>query len=139
MRLNQNWFRYMCGILLLIFIVLVPFIRPFNDYLAIPNELIAFKSDLELPKINPLIKPDLSVPVINETLYDQRTVEQPIIYDFHGFPIKKIDLALLDDYYVVPGGHSLGIQLQTLGVLVVGHHLITTDDEYFSPGEDRSE
>lgn len=39
---------------------------------------------------------------------------------------------------VVPGGQSIGVQLHTKGVLVVGHHLVTGDEESFSPGEDAS-
>lgn len=33
---------------------------------------------------------------------------------------------------LIPGGHSIGVQLHTLGVIVVGHHLV----ENLSPGED---
>src|SRR5699024_5394214 len=54
----------------------------------------------------------------------------------NGLPIKRVNLSLLDEVRVVPGGQSIGIQLQTLGVLVVGHHLIKQNDDYLSPGED---
>ncbi len=36
---------------------------------------------------------------------------------------------------VIPGGQSIGIKLNTVGVLVVGHHLIETGDGQQSPGE----
>jgi stage IV sporulation protein B len=36
---------------------------------------------------------------------------------------------------VVPGGQSIGVKLNTVGVLVVGHHLIQTDTGKNSPGE----
>src|SRR5690625_2082332 len=136
MRSNQHWLKYLCGIFLLIFIILFPFIHPFNDYLTIPNEIVAFKGEFELPKFKNFNNTELSLPVTKVVNDEQAVVEQPVIYDIHGFPIKKVDLALLDNYYVVPGGHSLGIQLQTLGVLVVEHHLVKKGDEYLSPGEE---
>ncbi len=43
-----------------------------------------------------------------------------------------------DRIQVVPGGQSIGVQLHTKGVLVVGHHLVTGDEESLSPGEDAS-
>lgn len=39
------------------------------------------------------------------------------------------------DIKVIPGGQSLGVQLQTLGVLVVGHHLVNGENGQTSPGE----
>lgn len=34
---------------------------------------------------------------------------------------------------VMPGGHSIGIHLETVGVLVVGHHLVNSKDGPISP------
>ena len=36
---------------------------------------------------------------------------------------------------VYPGGQSIGVQLQTSGVLVVGHHLVDSGEERIVPGE----
>lgn len=49
---------------------------------------------------------------------------------------KQIDLDALKKIKLIPGGQSLGVELQTLGVLVVGHYLVTEDNEEVSPGED---
>src|SRR5699024_2257662 len=51
-------------------------------------------------------------------------------------PIKKVDLSVLEDKKIIPGGQSVGIQLHTLGVLVVGHHLVNGKEGETSPGED---
>ncbi len=40
------------------------------------------------------------------------------------------------DIKVIPGGQSIGVKLQTLGVLVVGHHQVTGDKGLSSPGEE---
>ncbi|MCL1632579.1 SpoIVB peptidase [Sporolactobacillus sp. CPB3-1] len=37
--------------------------------------------------------------------------------------------------YLIPGGQSIGVQLNTKGVLVVGYHLILTEKGDASPGE----
>ncbi|MYL59513.1 SpoIVB peptidase, partial [Virgibacillus halodenitrificans] len=58
------------------------------------------------------------------------------IYELAGMPIKKVDMSVLDDLRVIPGGHSIGVQLQTKGVLVVGHHLVTIKNGSVSPGEE---
>jgi stage IV sporulation protein B len=39
------------------------------------------------------------------------------------------------DVRLIPGGQSIGVQLSTKGVLVVGYHLITTGGGELSPGE----
>lgn len=41
-----------------------------------------------------------------------------------------------DRIQVIPGGQSIGVQLHTKGVLVVGHHLVEGDSQAISPGED---
>jgi stage IV sporulation protein B len=52
-----------------------------------------------------------------------------------SFPIKKMDVKVLSDLKVVPGGQSIGVKLNTLGVLIVGHHLVNTSSGKQSPGE----
>lgn len=37
--------------------------------------------------------------------------------------------------YVIPGGESIGVELNTLGLLVVGHHVVHVDTKKVSPGE----
>lgn len=36
-------------------------------------------------------------------------------------------MKVLKDFKVIPGGQSIGVKLNTKGVLVVGHHLIQTE------------
>ncbi len=52
-----------------------------------------------------------------------------------GFPVKKVDVNVLKDFKVIPGGQSIGVKLNTIGVLVVGHHQIATKEGKISPGE----
>ncbi|WP_080874566.1 SpoIVB peptidase [Oceanobacillus timonensis] len=41
----------------------------------------------------------------------------------------------LEDVRIVPGGQSIGVQLETKGVLVVGHHQVKVSEGAKSPGE----
>jgi len=50
-------------------------------------------------------------------------------------PIKKVDVRVLPDIRLVPGGESIGIKLNSVGVLVVGYHLVDTVQGEKSPGE----
>ena len=49
---------------------------------------------------------------------------------------KRVSNSALEDIKVYPGGQSIGVKLQTRGVLVVGHHLVKGNSETKSPGED---
>src|SRR5699024_12460174 len=41
--------------------------------------------------------------------------------------VKKVDVEVIKNTKVIPGGQSVGVKLQTTGALVVGHHLINKD------------
>src|SRR5699024_10774412 len=48
---------------------------------------------------------------------------------------KKVNVNVSEQYEVIPGGHSIGVNLETLGVLVVGHHNIGSETTGQSPGK----
>src|SRR5699024_752427 len=50
-----------------------------------------------------------------------------LVYTAADVPVKKVDVEVLKDTKVIPGGQSDGVKLQTTGALVVGHHLINKD------------
>lgn len=58
-----------------------------------------------------------------------------VVFNIAGIPVKKVDIEVLKDFKVIPGGQSIGVKLNTLGVLVVGHHQIATEKGNLSPGE----
>ena len=37
--------------------------------------------------------------------------------EFAGIPVKKVDVNVLKDFRVIPGGQSIGVKLNTVGVL----------------------
>ncbi|OCA92655.1 SpoIVB peptidase [Pseudobacillus wudalianchiensis] len=52
-----------------------------------------------------------------------------------GFPGENEKAVAAREIRVIPGGQSIGIKLNTFGVLVVGHHLVETAGGKQSPGE----
>ncbi len=58
-----------------------------------------------------------------------------MFFEFAGIPVKKVDVHVLKDFKVIPGGQSIGVKLNTIGVFVVGHHLVYTEEGKISPGE----
>jgi len=68
--------------------------------------------------------------------YTDEAGETDLIYGVSGLPIKKVNVSVLEDVKIIPGGQSIGVQLHTLGVLVVGHHRVNKGESISSPGED---
>lgn len=53
----------------------------------------------------------------------------------NSVPTKQVNRKAIEDVKVIPGGQSIGVQLETMGVLVVGHHLVNGKEGTISPGE----
>lgn len=138
---HTNKIRILVGVLLLTAMIAVPFFTPLKQYLSIPNKLVTFinQAPFEVPALGDKIKiktDNKNVQAINSSKFQaSKTGNSQLVYNVAGFPVKKVDLSVLDDVKVVPGGESIGVQLHTLGVLVVGHHLVKGDNGASSPGE----
>ena len=115
-----------------------------QKYLAIPTKLTLFEGqnksfeksqfiNAEVVSANSHVSIDNRSSALNikgsKNGYDQ------IIFNVAGIPVKKVDVEVLKDFKVIPGGQSIGVKLNTLGVLVVGHHQIATEKGNLSPGE----
>lgn len=136
--------RKILGGFLLVSLCIFSFSIPFQDYLSIPTHVTLFEGDqLSFPKtakVSAKVRHDgESVNVFSEkeslTVKGNTTGEDEIFFEFAGIPIKKVDINVIKDFKVIPGGHSIGVKLNTLGVLVVGHHLVETKSGKVSPGE----
>lgn len=121
------------------------FVKEVKEYVKIPNNLTVFESQT--------VSVQSSIPVnasrdIEEAftvqknsdgktldVHGKKAGEGAVVFDLAGFPVKKIGVNVLPDFKVVPGGQSIGVKLNTLGVLVVGHHQINTPEGKKSPGE----
>lgn len=121
---------------------MMPFLSPLQQYLSIPNEIEVMNNQkpIELPQLGEAIRITAnqeSIQAIDEkTFFTEEPGTSELIYEVAGIPIKKVDVSVFEDVKVIPGGQSIGVQLHTLGALVVGHHLVKEKDETTSPGED---
>lgn len=110
------------GIALLIVLIAVPFLPSLQKYLSVTDGVVtAFnnKSPNEVPLA------EQNVQAINSSVNSKE------LSKVNGSE-KKADSSIK----VIPGGQSIGVQLHTLGVLVVGHHLVNGNEGALSPGED---
>ncbi len=64
-----------------------------------------------------------------------RVGKDEVVFELAGLPVKEVNVEVLKDFKVIPGGQSIGVKLNTVGVLVVGHHLVNTEEGKVSPGE----
>ena len=92
--------------------------RPVSGTLAQPQNSVSIEQSTDSIAINGL-----------------ENGKNEMLLELAGFPVKKVDVNVLKDFKVIPGGQSIGVKLNTVGVLVVGHHQVNTSNGKTSPGE----
>ncbi len=131
------------GIAMIVFVLLIPFFPTINNFLAIPTHLTLYTSE-EPVVINPLSErvkivaeeeQDIIALKDNE-IFPVNFGETEVTYKYNNIPLKRVNVNVDDSYQVIPGGQSIGVNLQTLGVLVVGYHKVGDEDNLMSPGQD---
>jgi len=142
--LKLELIRKIIGGILLVSLISLIFFQPIQQYLAIPKTITVFEGqDYTFQKAVP-VSASLVSQNSNITLDEgKHTVsmaaskngKNEMLLEYAGIPIKKVDVRVLKDFRVIPGGQSIGVKLNTVGVLVVGHHLINTISGKKSPGE----
>lgn len=139
---NRTFYKKFLGIALLITVVFLFF--PVVQVLKIPSVIDVFQGESiqVLNHSNVIAEMDNSAPVFavekgSHGLYidGEKVGEQNVVFNLAGIPIKKSTVRVLKEMKVIPGGQSIGVQLNTLGVLVVGYHQINSTEGKLSPGE----
>ncbi|WP_420489562.1 SpoIVB peptidase [Neobacillus niacini] len=136
--------RKIIGGILLVSLISVLFFQPFQQYLDIPKTITVFEGqDYTFQKAVPVSaslvshNPNITLEQSQNqvSLKANEKGKEEMLLEFAGIPVKKVDVNVLKDFKVQPGGQSIGVKLNTVGVLVVGHHLVNTEDGKKSPGE----
>ncbi|ESU30474.1 peptidase S55 [Bacillus sp. 17376] len=143
MDLKKDFLRKFIGGILLVSLIALGFAKPVHEYLSIPGDITLFegqKLDFQANAVQvsaPLKDSNIAVDQKGETLSLQakRHGKDEMVLELAGFPVKKVDVNVLKDFKVRPGGQSIGVKLNTVGVLVVGHHQVQADEGRVSPGE----
>nr|WP_283092126.1 SpoIVB peptidase [Brevibacillus sp. NL20B1] len=153
MVIRHNRRKWM-GSLLLLITALVVSSTPFRDLTSFPHELRLMEGSLQqlrvsVPVMGTLINSNPDILHVNGAKTREVTVDlsKPLSVEprragqaqlqvkWHNVPLTAVNVNVLPDLRVIPGGQSIGVKLQTAGVLVVGHHLVDTGKEKVSPGE----
>ncbi len=143
-KLTLNALRKIIGGILLVSLIAIGFSKPFQEYLHIPNKITLFEGQhIEIAKAKMVSaemssnneRMELKEDTHSISLKGNKHGENEMFLELAGFPIKKVDVNVLKDFKVIPGGQSIGVKLNTIGVLVVGHHQIDALDGKSSPGE----
>jgi stage IV sporulation protein B len=136
--------RKIIGGILLVSLIGVLFYKPFEQYLAMPKSITIFEGQKytfgkAAPVSASLVSQKSSVSIEQEkgsvAVKGSEQGKNEMLLEYAGIPIKKVDVNVLKDFRVIPGGQSIGVKLNTVGVLVVGHHLVNTENGKKSPGE----
>ncbi|MBU9724152.1 MULTISPECIES: SpoIVB peptidase [Bacillaceae] len=142
--MKNNIVRKSIGAILLVILFSAAFYPPIQQFVQMPNHLVVFEGqEYDVPTALPAIASDDSIE-ISEEADGKRTIKgihsqsenTAVSFGVGKFPLRSMDVTVLPEKKVIPGGQSIGVRVQTEGVLVVGHHLIETSDGNVSPGED---
>ncbi|WP_347549679.1 SpoIVB peptidase [Pseudalkalibacillus hwajinpoensis] len=141
--MKTDIFRKLLGVVLLGFLIALGFSKPVQLFLSIPDEIVMFEGDqTTISSVKPAVVSVASSDIVNVdqsenvvTINGESSGSDILDLTVGDLPVKKVDVKVLPDFKVIPGGQSIGVKLNTRGVLVVGHHLIHTNQGDRSPGE----
>ncbi len=128
--------KFFIGVLL-IACLMIPLQSEFvQEYLSIPNHITIDQHEL-VASAQEITDKETNYPFLsNIELHPSEINEDKVLYKVGNFPIKKVNINVLKNHEIVPGGQSIGVQLHTRGVLVVGHHLVSNMEKEKSPAEE---
>jgi len=144
-RLKTEFLRRVIGGILLVSLIAIGLSSPMQKYISIPKEITLFEGqEYEVAQFLPVTANVQSNKETMETNQKDDSVsikavdhgKDDLVLELAGLPIKKVDVNVLKDFRVMPGGQSIGVKLNTVGVLVVGHHQVQTIEGKVSPGEE---
>ncbi|MGD6895366.1 SpoIVB peptidase [Bacillus sp. MMSF_3328] len=141
--LNLELLRRIIGGILLVSLIAAGFSKPFQEYISIPKEITLFEGETynfsKAAPVSATMKTEAAAALKQEgsevAVKGKKIGKDEMLLELAGFPVKKVDVNVLRDFKVIPGGQSIGVKLNTVGVLVVGHHLVDAKDGKASPGE----
>ncbi|MDD9149310.1 SpoIVB peptidase [Sporolactobacillus sp. CQH2019] len=135
---HRKWFGMLAGFVLLCFLIGLCGIR--SDRPVDKSTLGKFSFQTGTADVN--VRPADGSPM---TAGNQKWIaassdrgpdwEQIEPISFFNRPSPRTDARIRPDLLLVPGGESIGVKLNTRGVLVVGYHLVDSAEGQASPGE----
>ena len=124
--MKRDFFRKLIGGILLVSLIAICFVKPIQEYLHIPTHITLFEGQqVDIGKAVPVsasIDSNQSIVALSQdgkkvSLHAKEQGKNEMFLELAGLPVKKVDVNVLKDFKVVPGGQSIGVKLNTLGVL----------------------
>ncbi len=120
---------------LLVSLVFIGCFKPLRTFISSPKQLVVFEgqqSEIASLPVSKAASTNRNVFTVSSNeqelmVNSHQNGEADMVFQLAGFPVKKVNVKVLKDFKVIPGGQSIGVKLNTIGVLVVGHHLIQTE------------
>ncbi|MDQ0256241.1 stage IV sporulation protein B [Evansella vedderi] len=138
--MRKNIIKKCLGTILLVLLFSAAFYPPLQQYMQVPGHLVLFEGqEYNVPLSMPAMAKDDAIAITSENgsskLIGEKASESVVQFGIGGFPLKSMKVSVLPELKIIPGGQSIGVRVQTDGVLVVGHHLVDTKEGTVSPGE----
>lgn len=142
--MNKDFLRKIIGGILLVSLIAIGFSKPVQQYIHFPNSITLFEGQqFKFPKavqVSATVPSDQAIVALSQdhesiSLEAKEQGKNEMLLELAGFPVKKVDVNVLKNFKIIPGGQSIGVKLNTVGVLVVGHHQVATESGKVSPGE----
>ncbi|OUM84848.1 MAG: SpoIVB peptidase [Bacillus thermozeamaize] len=135
--MNQHWAKRLFGLITASLLLLFAFSSSFLEFSTLPDQLRFIKGSVhQLPKLSFTTVQTTNTDVLSLldaeqqattafTFQTRQTGETQLqVKLFDKFPIKTVNVDVLPDIKLIPGGQSIGVQLQSAGVMVVGYHMV---------------
>lgn len=141
--LQKDNIRKIFGFILLVSFVYVGFFSPVGKLFRLPNEIAVFEGGTYAFPIDTVVNAKtkdhrIEVEVVNKELeiVAREDGDSSLLLELAGVPAKKMNVKVLKDFKVIPGGQSIGVKIHSKGVLVVGLYQVETEKGKLSPGEE---
>ena len=144
------------GLFLVLFVCFFTCSPTFQSFASFPEQLRLFDGEakelrLSMPVHAQVTVKNPDIVAVNgaSTASMKLSLQQPISLQtqrsgqtevklklFGKIPLKTVKVDVLPQLSVIPGGQTIGVKMKSKGILVVGHHLVETQDRSkVSPGE----
>jgi len=143
------------GLILVVLVGLIGVSTPMQKIVAFPNELRLFTGQLKNVQYSVPVQAELTVDPevlqVNGKAQSSLSVSLKEPLSLHSYqigktqmkvklfgkiPFKTVKVDIVPDLKVVPGGQTIGVKVNSAGVLVVGHHQVVDEaGNKQSPGE----
>ena len=154
--MNPNLKRKLLGFILAFFLCFVATAEPVQSLAALPDQLRLFAGqqanlNLAMPvqALASVDRPDVLQLNGSSRSALQVSLRQPLQLNprqsgkaevtlklFGKIPLKTVHVDVMPELKVYPGGQTIGVKVKSAGILVVGHHLVQSENGgKSSPGE----